>query len=214
MVGIKIGNETNINDKCIGITFRRRDQLSADVIWQLLEKVAQSNSNFAATDTLVINVDIVKMPSGNGRVKARGRSMESLVHLKRSIVSVKATHNCLAHALVIAMARVENDDNYTAYRKGYKIEPIVSELLARTGIDLGNGGGLPELQRFSDCLPQYRIVVFDGFTENNIMFDSGRTNKKTLNLLYDDATKHYSVITSVAGCFAQWYICQGLQQGL
>ena len=71
MVGIKIGIETNIN-KCIGVTFRRRGQLSADVIWHVLEKVGQSNSNFAVTDTLVINVDIVKMPAGNGGSKSQG----------------------------------------------------------------------------------------------------------------------------------------------
>ena len=76
------------------------------------------------------------------------------------------------------MARLENDANYRSYINGNKIKPAVNELLARTGIDLSNGGGLPELQRFTDSLPQYRIVVFDGFTENNIMFDSGRTDKK------------------------------------
>ena len=45
------------------------------------------------------------------------------------------------------------------------------------------------------------------------MFHSGRTDKKTLNFLYDDATKYYSVITNVAGCFAQRYICQGCNKG-
>ena len=32
MVGVKISNEVNMQDKTIGISFRRRDQLSADVI--------------------------------------------------------------------------------------------------------------------------------------------------------------------------------------
>ena len=32
MVGISIHNETDIKDKAIGISFRRKDQLSADVI--------------------------------------------------------------------------------------------------------------------------------------------------------------------------------------
>ena len=45
------------------------------------------------------------------------------------------------------------------------------------------------------------------------MFDSDRADKKTLYLLYDDATTHYSVITNVAGCFAQRYICQGCKRG-
>ena len=68
-----------------------------------------------------------------------------MVHLKRSIVEVKAEENCLAHALIIAIARVDNDANYTAYRKGRKICPIVQTLPKETGIDLINGGGSPYL---------------------------------------------------------------------
>ena len=54
MVGITIQNEVNQNDKAIGISFRRKDQLSGDVIWSVFEKVSQSNSNFNALDKLVV----------------------------------------------------------------------------------------------------------------------------------------------------------------
>jgi hypothetical protein len=50
MVGITIQNEVNENDKVIGIGFRRKDQLSGDVIWSVIEKVTQSNSRFNALD--------------------------------------------------------------------------------------------------------------------------------------------------------------------
>jgi len=43
MVGITIKNQKNQNDKPIGISFRRKDQLSADVIWSVLENVSQSH---------------------------------------------------------------------------------------------------------------------------------------------------------------------------
>ena len=33
------------------VRFRRKDQLSGDVIWSVLERVAQSNSRFNALDT-------------------------------------------------------------------------------------------------------------------------------------------------------------------
>ena len=39
MVGISIRNETGIKDKAIGITFRRKDQFSEDVVLSVLEKV-------------------------------------------------------------------------------------------------------------------------------------------------------------------------------
>jgi hypothetical protein len=41
MVGISIHNEMNQNDKPIGSSFRRKDQLSGDVVWSVLGKVTQ-----------------------------------------------------------------------------------------------------------------------------------------------------------------------------
>jgi len=65
------------------------------------------------------------MPMGYGKhaIKRMGSPLSVMAHLKSSIVEVKAEENCLAHALIIAIARVDNDANYTAYRKGRKIVP-------------------------------------------------------------------------------------------
>jgi len=41
MSGIIISNEVNVADKTIGISFRRKDQISPDVIWSVFRKVAQ-----------------------------------------------------------------------------------------------------------------------------------------------------------------------------
>ena len=41
MVGITIQNQVNQNDKPIGITFRRKDQLFGHVIWSVFKKVSQ-----------------------------------------------------------------------------------------------------------------------------------------------------------------------------
>jgi hypothetical protein len=70
-----------------------------------------------------------------------------MAHFKRSIIEVKAADNCLAHALLIAISRVNNDSNYNAYRKGRKICLAVENLLANTGIDLTKVAGIPELAR-------------------------------------------------------------------
>jgi hypothetical protein len=121
MVGFAIRNEVNQSDKPIGLSFRRRDQKSGDVLWSVLEKVLQSNSRFNALDTLTIEVHAVRMPAGFGRVKPKGRPLSVMAHLKRSIIEDKAETNCLAHNLIIAVARLTNDPNYKAYRQGWKI---------------------------------------------------------------------------------------------
>jgi len=143
MVRITISNEVEVKHRAIGISFRRKDQITGDVIWSVFEKVAQSNVRFNALDKLVMTVHSVKMPISHGKLTSKGRPLEIMVHLKRSIVQVRAESNCLAHALVIAKAKVDGDPNYNSYRRGFKIRPVVDSLLEKTGIDMSRGGECP-----------------------------------------------------------------------
>jgi hypothetical protein len=112
------------------------------------------------------------MPVGFGVTKSKGRSLDIMAHLKRSIVQVKAETNCLAHALPIAKARVDNDPNYNSYRKGRKILHAVQQILETMGINLDNGGGgIPELAKFQDHFNDYKIVVYTGLYCDSIMFE-------------------------------------------
>ena len=54
MVGITITNEINVRDKAIRISFRRKDQITPEVIWSVFEKVAQSNARFNALDKTIV----------------------------------------------------------------------------------------------------------------------------------------------------------------
>jgi hypothetical protein len=85
------------------------------------------------------------MPVGFGKraIKSMGRSLSVMAQLKRSFVDVKATENCLSHAIIIAIAKVENDLNYKAFRQGRTTGPGVRNVLDTTGIDLSGGGGYP-----------------------------------------------------------------------
>jgi len=132
MVGITIQNQVNQNDKPIGINFRRKDHLSGEVVWSVFEKVSQSNSRFNALDTLVVTVHSVTLPAGFGRgIKTKSRPLSVMAHLKGIIVEVNTEENCLAHAIIIAIARLENDSNYKAYSQGRKIRPVVQSLYKR-----------------------------------------------------------------------------------
>ena len=64
-----------------------------------------------------------------------------MAHLKRSVVEVKASENCLIHAIIIAIAKLENDPDYKAYVQGRKIHPVIQKLLAVTDISLSERGG-------------------------------------------------------------------------
>jgi len=56
MVGITIPNRVNQNDKPIGISLRRKDQLAGDVILSLVQMVSQSSYRFNALDKLILTV--------------------------------------------------------------------------------------------------------------------------------------------------------------
>jgi hypothetical protein len=149
MVGLTINNDHNVGDRAVGISFSRKDQLSAEAIWAVFEKVIQSNARFNVLDRLTIQIHAVRMPSGSGGTKAKGRPLSVMAHLKRSIVEVKSEQNCLAHALIIAKTRLDKDPDYKAYSQGRKIRPVVQNLLQTTKIDLKNGGdcGIREISR-------------------------------------------------------------------
>ena len=88
MVGLTIRNDLNVQDKPIGFSFRRKDQISEEVVWSVFEKVVQSNARFNALDSLIVAVHWVAMPTGYGRVavKTKGRQLSVMAHLKRSII--------------------------------------------------------------------------------------------------------------------------------
>jgi len=76
-------------------------------------------------------------------IKMRARQLSIMAQLKTSIVEVKTEDNCLAYALIIAIAKVDEDPNYEAYRQGRKIRHVIQTLLETTGFDLSNGAGFP-----------------------------------------------------------------------
>ena len=107
---------------------------------------------------------------GNG-IKTLGRPISVMAHLKKSIVQVKTETNCLAHALIIAIEKLNMDPNYKVYIQGLNIYPKVDQLIAVTGIGLANGGGIPELERFLEHFRQYKIVVYTGLFCDEFMFE-------------------------------------------
>jgi len=84
MVGIRIQSRENQN-KPIGVSFRRKDQLAADAILSLLQKVTQSNARFNALDKLIMTVHSVRMHVGFRKrgMKSRGRPLSVMTYLKK-----------------------------------------------------------------------------------------------------------------------------------
>jgi hypothetical protein len=57
LVGLRIRNSENVQDKVVGICLRRRDQFKPDMVWDVLGKVVQGNARFALCDRLKVHLD-------------------------------------------------------------------------------------------------------------------------------------------------------------
>ena len=122
---------------------------------------------FGLTNRLEVCFDHVRMPLGKGRVTTKGRSLDIMGAVKRSIVVLQGTSLCLAQALVIAMAQANGDPEYKAYRNGNRLEKPVKELLRASGVDLSDRGGVEELTQFQEFLSGFKIIVYDGLSPDS-----------------------------------------------
>ena len=71
LVGLRIRNTENVEDKVVGISLRRLDQLKPYVVWAVIGKVIHSNARFDLCDRLEVHLDHVGMPPGNGKSPKR-----------------------------------------------------------------------------------------------------------------------------------------------
>jgi len=129
-----------------------------------------------------------------------------MAHIKKSNEEVKTESNCLAWALRKANAREENDSNNKSYFDVWKIRPVVRNLLETTDNDLTNGAGLSELAKFQEHFREYKVVVYEGLSCDNIMFGGHIESNNGLNLLYDDVDRNYHVFTNLTSAMAKKYV--------
>ena len=144
LVGLRIRNTENVQDKVVGISLSRRDQLKPDVVWGVLGNVIQSNARFRLVDRLEVHLDHVRIPAGNGRraEKTKGRSVDVMSAIKESIVTGKAALYCLAYALIIVMARLNGGPKYQSYRNSRGMKKPVEDLLKASGVNLSKAEAL------------------------------------------------------------------------
>jgi hypothetical protein len=65
LVGLRICNTENVQEKLVGIILRRRDQSKPDVVCDVLGKAIQSNGRFGLTDRLEVHLDHARMLVGS-----------------------------------------------------------------------------------------------------------------------------------------------------
>ena len=196
-------------DTPISLPFMDVEQLTTERVFSQIERVIQSNQEFRLNDTVIIDINHVKTPEGRGKSKQKRTTLNIREHLKekKSIVRINNKDDfCLARALAVAIARIENDPLYSHIRKSNR--PLQREraldLHVAANVPLGPCG-MNEVKLFQNYLTNYQIVV-SGDHDNSIIYPPqppGTDEKPTINLYLHDG--HFDVITTLPGFLNKSY---------
>ena len=201
----------------IALPFMPRAQFTPERVFAAVERVVQSNREFRLNDTVHVNVWHVEMPEGSGRSrKKRTETILKKYLLKSQSVVVIENHDdlCLARALVVAIAKAENDPYYHYLRacdRGQQRRAI--ELHANANVPLGPCG-LEEVRLFQRHLTRYEINIVSLLQNNTIIYpppEQAAPDKTPIYLALHN--NHYDVITKLPSFLKQAYFCHKCRKG-
>ena len=97
----------------ISFPFKPAQALTTERILSEVQRVVQSNQHFRLNDTVDVNVIHVSMPSGGKGSKRTDVNLEKHLEKKRTVVRIQNKDElCMARALVVAKAKVDEDPQY------------------------------------------------------------------------------------------------------
>ena len=185
-------------------------RLTTERVLAEIERVIQSNREFRLNDSVNVNVNVnvihVEMPHGGKGTKRSEINLEKHLINKRSIVRIKNKDElCLARALVVAKAKIDNNSQYKNIIKADRPQQtqLAYKLHEKAGVPVGSCG-MDKVKQFQTYLSDYQINIVSKEHQNSIIF-SGPEREKIIYLYLHD--NHYDVITSMPGFFARNMYC-------
>ena len=195
----------------ISIPFCSLEELTAEKVLSHVEKVVQSNEEFRLNTTVNIDLIRVEMPQGSGRSRTTLNIRDHLKKKKSVIPIINNNDNlCLARALVVNIARIENDPRYDRIRKPDSClqRERAFDLHEAANVPLGPCG-LKEVRLFQQYLVNYQIIVVSGDQNNSIIYPreapANPNPEKSIYLYYQ--ANHFDAIRSLPGFLNSHYFC-------
>ena len=205
----------------INLPFTVFNQATAERITTVIAKTLQSNEDFHIDDELEVNVVIQPRYAGGRRTThVQFNTIEEKIAAKRCVVQIQNRDSlCMARALVVSKAKIDNDPAYEALRKGdiqhyqnrndqirnaQKTRAV--DLCRSAGTSLNGPHDLIDMAKFQAYLQGYRIIAVEATTDR-IIFDGGfhRGSNKILGLLHHG--NHYHTLNNVAAWFEGKFFC-------
>ena len=194
-------------DTPISLPFLPASHFTPERIYAQIERVVQSNQDFALDDSVVVDIVHVDMPSGS----TKRRHVDLLQHLrsKNSIVTIKNDDDmCLARALVVAIAKIEKDPKYYLIKDSRSAlqREKAKELHQKAKVPLGQCG-IPEVKMFQEYLKDYEINIVSAEHQDVIIYPHAPIQRDVKHVYLYLHNKHYDVINSMPAFFSQSYFC-------
>ena len=149
-------------EKLISLPFLSASRLTTERILAQIERVVQSNHEFRMNDSVNVNVIHVEMPQGGTGTKRSEINLEKHLTNKRSIIRIQNEDDlCLARALVVSIAKIENDSRYKVivnHRNSLQ-ECLAHDLHQKANISIGKCG-IDEVKQFQTYLTDIRLILF------------------------------------------------------
>ena len=199
-------------DTPISIPFLPVERLTTERVFSQIERVIQSNQEFRLNDTVTIDIIHVVTPQGSGKSRGKRTTLNIREHLKekKSIISINNNDDfCLARALAVAVARIENDPKYNQIKKSDRPVQLERALDLHEAANVPLGPcGMDEVKLFQNYLTNYQIIVVSGDHNNSIIYPPqppGTDEKPSINLYFHN--NHFDVITKLPGFLNRSYFC-------
>ena len=196
----------------ISLPFLPRHKLTTERILAEFERVIHSNHEFRLNDSVNINLIHVEMPNGGTGTKRSQINLEKHLVKKNSVIRIQNTDDtCLARALVVSIAKIENQQQYKSivdHRRPMQ-ERLAYELHQNAGVPVGSCG-LEQVKQFQAHLVQYQINIVSKEHQNTIIYSGPDKEKRIYLFLHNN---HYDVITSMPAFLARKMYCHACNKG-
>ena len=190
----------------INFPFMAPSRLTTERILAEFERVIQSNKEFRLNDTVEINVIHVSMPTGGKGTKRSEVNLEKRLERKKSIIRIRNDDDlCMARALMVAKAKLDNDPQYKSivdHRRPMQTR-LAQEFHQNAGVPL-SPCWIEQAKLFQAHLSKYQISIMSKKYGNKVIYAGPEKDKKIYLYMHNN---HYDVITKMPGLFARVYYC-------
>ena len=198
-------------DTPISLPFMTVEQLNTERVFSQIERVIQSNQEFRLNDTVTIDINHVKTPQGSGKSKRTTFNIRDHLKEKKNIIRINNKDDfCLARALAVSIAKIENDPKYVQIRKSDRHIQLERALDLHVAANVPLGPcGIEEVKLFQNYLSNYQIIIVSGDHNNSIIYPPkppGTDEKPIISLYFHN--NHFDVITKLPGFLNKSYFCK------